>query len=121
MYNAEGEYGKYAKQAAFVKEGKDEPFVKESDDELLPRMVTGLGTAISPLPQGQLAVYIVQDDDEPLSTKGLRAAYAVQGKNKPLTTIGDWAMTFDDPEGAKAPTVKLIAPIAILHHCNEAP
>jgi hypothetical protein len=63
----------------------------------------------------------VQDKDEPLATKGLRAAYAMQGNNEPLTTIGDWAKTFDDCEGNKAPTVKLISPIAIPHHCNEAP
>ncbi len=77
MYDAEGEYGVYAKQAAFVEEGDNEPFAKESDDELLPRMATGLGTTMSPSSQGQLAAYIMQDDDEPLATKGLRAAYAV--------------------------------------------
>jgi hypothetical protein len=44
----------------------------------------------------------------------------MQGNNKPLATIVDWATTFDDHEGAKVPTVKLIAPIAILHHCKSA-
>jgi hypothetical protein len=87
----------------------------------LPRMATGLGAMISLSPQRQLAAYIIQDNDEPLATKGLRATYAVQGNNKPLATIGDWATTFDDHEGAKTSTVKLITPIAILHHCNEAP
>ncbi len=51
----------------------------------------------------------------------IRVAYAVQGNHEPRTTIGDWATTFNDREGAKAPKVRLIAPIAILHHCNEAP
>ena len=32
----------------------------------------------------------------------------MQGNNKPLTTIGDWATTFSDREGAKALTIKLI-------------
>ncbi len=84
-------------------------------------MATRLGATMSLSPQGQLATYIVQDDNEPLATKGLRAIYAMQGKDKPLATIGDWATAFDDHEGAKAPTVKLIAPNMILHHCNKAP
>jgi hypothetical protein len=75
---------------------------------------------MSRLPQGQLAVYVVQDDDEPLNTKGLRAAYTVQGNDEPLATMGDWATTFDNREGAKVPMVKLIAPIAIPHHCKSA-
>ncbi len=32
----------------------------------------------------------------------------MQGNNKPLTTIGDWATTFSNREGAKALTIKLI-------------
>jgi hypothetical protein len=83
-------------------------------------MVTGLGTTMSPSSQERLATYIMQDDNEPLATKGLRAAYAIQGNNEPLATMGVWATTFDDCEGAKVPTVKLIAPIAILHHCKSA-
>jgi hypothetical protein len=86
----------------------------------LPRMATGLGTTMSPLPQGQLAAYIMHCDDEPLAAKGNKVTYAVQGSNEPLTTLGDWATSFDDREGAKAPTVRLIAPIAILHHCKSA-
>jgi hypothetical protein len=85
-----------------------------------PRMVTGLGTTMSPLPQGQLAVYIVQCDNEPLTANGNRVAYAVQGNDKPFATMDDWAMTFDDREGAKAPTVRLIATITILHHRKSA-
>jgi hypothetical protein len=34
--------------------------------------------------------------------------------------MGNWATTFDDHAGAKVLTMKLIAPIAIPHHCNEA-
>ena len=63
----------------------------------------------------------MQDDDEPLTTKGLRTAYAVQGNEEPLTTIGDWATTYDNCEGAKALTIKSIALIAIPYHHNEAP
>jgi hypothetical protein len=83
-------------------------------------MVTGLGTTMSPLSQGQLAAYVMQDYYEPLATKGLRAAHAIQGNDEPHAIMGDWATTFDDCEGVKAPTVKLIAPIAILHHCKSA-
>jgi hypothetical protein len=56
-----------------------------------------------------------------LSPQGQLAAYAVQGNDEPLTTIGDWATTFDDSEGAKAITIKSIVPIAIPYHRNEAP
>jgi hypothetical protein len=65
-------------------------------------MATGLGATMSPSPQGQLA------------------AYTVQGNNEHLTTKSNWATTFDDHEGAKAPRVKLIMPIMIPHHCNKA-
>ncbi len=50
----------------------------------------------------------------------IRAAYIVQSNNKPLTTKSNWARTFDNHEGAKAPGVKLIVPITIPHHCNKA-
>ncbi len=66
-------------------------------------MATGLGATMSLLPQGQLAVY------------------AVQGNDEPLTTTGDWAMTYDNCEGAKEITIKSIVPIAIPYHRNEAP
>ncbi len=69
----------------------------------LPRMATGLGAMMSLSPQGQLAVY------------------AVQGNDNTLTTIGDWATTFDNREGTKALTIKLISPIMIPYHRNEAP
>jgi hypothetical protein len=54
-----------------------------------------------------------------LSPQGQMAVYAVQGNNQPLATMGNCAMTFSDPEGAKAPTVKLITPIATLDHCKK--
>ena len=57
---------------------------------------------------------------QPLAAEGNRVAYAVQGNDEPLATMGDWAMTFDDREGTKAPRVKLIAPIAILYHLKSA-
>ncbi len=52
---------------------------------------------------------------------GLRAAYAMQGNNKPLAKMGEWATTFDNHEGAKAPAVRLIASITTPHHCHGAP
>jgi hypothetical protein len=45
----------------------------------------------------------------------------MQGNAKPLTTIGDWATTFDNREGAKVLTIKLIALIVTPYHHNEAP
>jgi hypothetical protein len=51
----------------------------------------------------------------------IRAAYAVQGNDEPLTTIGDWATTFDNCEGAKALTIESIVPIVIPYQRNEAP
>ena len=121
LYNAEGRYGKYAKEDASVKEGHNEPLAKEGDDEPLAKDGDWLGTTMSPLPQGQLAAYAMHEDNEPIATKGLRTAYAVQGNDKPLTTIGDWATTYDDCEGAKVITIKLIVPITIPYHRNEAP
>jgi hypothetical protein len=101
MYDIEGRYGKYAKEDASIKEGHNEPLAKEGDNEPLAKDGNWLGKTMSPLPQGQLAMYVMQDNNEPLATKGLRTAYAMQGNNKHLTTIGDWATTFDDCEGAK--------------------
>ncbi len=84
------------KEAAFVKEGKDESLATRA-----------------------LVAYIVQDNNEPLATKGLRAAYAVQGNDEPLATKSDWAMTFNDCKGTKVLAVKLIMPITTSHHCND--
>jgi hypothetical protein len=120
VYITKGKYSKNAKEASFIKEGDNGPLSKTATMNPLPRMATGLGVMMSLLPQGQLAMYVMQDDDEPLATKGLRTAYTVQGNDKPLTTKSDWATTFNDHEGAKAPTVKLIVPVMIPHHCIKA-
>jgi hypothetical protein len=120
MYNAKGRYGEYAKEAASVEEGHNKPLAKKGDGEPLAKYGYWLGTTTSPLPQGQLAAYVMQDNKEPLTTKGFRTVYAVQGNNKPLATKSNWATTFDDHEGAKAPMVKLIMPIMIPHHRNKA-
>jgi hypothetical protein len=77
VYVAEGEYGEYAKEEASVEEGHNEPLAKEGNDGPLAKDGDWLGTTMSPLPKGQLAAYVMQDDDEPLTTKGLRTAYAV--------------------------------------------
>jgi hypothetical protein len=121
MYIAKGKYGKYAKEDASVEEGHNKPLAKKGNDEPLAKDGDRLSTTMSPLPQGQLAAYVMHDNNEPLATKGLRTAYAVQGNDKPLTTIGDWATTFDDCEGAKALTTKSFVPIVIPYHCNEPP
>ncbi len=94
---------------------------KKATTDPLPRMATGLGTTISPLPQEQLAMYRVQGKDEPLATKGNRVAYIVQGNDEPLATKSGWATTYADGEDAKGPALNLIAPMVIRHHCNEAP
>ncbi len=120
VYVAGGKYGKYTKKDASVEEGHNKPLAKEGNNKALAKDGNWLGTTMSPLPQGQLATYVMQDDDEPLTTKGLRTVYVVQGNDEPLTTMGDWAMTIDDREGAKAPTVRLIIPIAILRDCKCA-
>jgi hypothetical protein len=41
-YVARGKYGKYAKEAAFVKEGDNKPFVKGATTSPLPPRETGL-------------------------------------------------------------------------------
>jgi hypothetical protein len=48
------------------------------------------------------------------------AVYAVQGNDEPLATKSNLATTFNDREGAKAPTVKLIALITTPNHCHGA-
>jgi hypothetical protein len=128
LYVTKGEYGKYAKEDASVEEGHNEPLAKEGNDKPLAKDGDWLGTTMSPLPQGQLAVYVMQDNNKPLTTRasdrvrcGIRAAYAMQGNNELLTTIGDWATTFNNYEGIKALTIKLIMPIVIPYHCNEVP
>ncbi len=40
----------------------------------LPRMATGLGMTMSPSPQGQLATYVVQGNNEPLATRAIGRA-----------------------------------------------
>ncbi len=94
VYSAKGKYSKKAKEDASVEEGHNEPLAKEGNDKPFAKDGNWLGTTMSPLPQGQLA------------------AYTVQCNNEPLTTIGDWDTTFNDHEGAKALTIKLI----VLNH-----
>ncbi len=69
MYIAEGEYGEYAKEDASVEEGHNEPLAKKGDDEPLAKDGNWLGTMMSPLPQGQLAAYVMQDNNKPLATR----------------------------------------------------
>jgi hypothetical protein len=120
-YVAKGEYSENAEEDASVEEGHNKPLAIEGNNEPLAKDSNWLGMTMSPLPQGQLAAYVMQEDNEPLATKDLRTAYVVQGNDKPFTTIGDWATTFNDCEGAKVLTIKSITPIVIPYHCNEAP
>ncbi len=69
MYSAKGKYSKNAKKDASVKEGHNELLSKEGDDEPLAKDGNWLGMTMSPLPQRQLAAYIMQDDNEPLATR----------------------------------------------------
>jgi hypothetical protein len=50
----------------------------------------------------------------------IRAVHIMQSEDKPLATKSSWAMTYDDCKDAKAPAVKFIVPIAILHHFKSA-
>jgi hypothetical protein len=69
VYVAKGEYSKNAEEDASVEEGHNEPLAKEGDDEPLAKCGDWLGTTMSPLPQGQLAAYVMQDDVKPLATR----------------------------------------------------
>jgi hypothetical protein len=69
VYVTEGKYGEYAKEDASIKEGHNEPLTKEGNNKSLAKNGDWLGTMMSPLPQGQLAAYVMQDDDEPLATR----------------------------------------------------
>jgi hypothetical protein len=81
VYSAKGKYSKNAKEDASVKKGHNMPLAKEGNNVPLAKDGNWLGTIMSPLPQGQLATYVMQEDNEPLTTKGLRTAYAVQGND----------------------------------------
>jgi hypothetical protein len=55
-------------------------------------------------------------EDEPLATRAIGPVRRAKQRTK-----SNWATTFNDCEGAKALTIKLIAPIVIPYHRNEAP
>ena len=57
------------KEMAFVKEGHNEPLAKEGDNKPLAKDGDWLSTTMSPLPQEQLAAYIMQEDYEHLTTR----------------------------------------------------
>jgi hypothetical protein len=46
----------------------------------------------------------MQDNNEPLATKGFRAVYTMQSNDEPLVTKSNRAKTFNDHEGAKFPS-----------------
>jgi hypothetical protein len=56
-----------------------------------------------------------------LLPEGQLAMYAMQGNDNPLAIMGDWATTFNNCEGTNALAIKSIVPIAISRHSNEAP
>jgi hypothetical protein len=69
VYVTKGKYSEYPKEDASVEEGHNELLSKEGDKEPLAKDGNWLGTTMSPLPQGLLAVYIMQDDNKPLATR----------------------------------------------------
>jgi hypothetical protein len=89
VYSSKGKYSENAEEDEPVKEGHNKPLAKEGNNEPLAKDGNWLGMTMSPLPQGQLAAYIMKDNNEPLATKGIRAAYNARGNNKPLATIHD--------------------------------
>jgi hypothetical protein len=70
VYVPKGKYIEYAEDGLYVAKGKYGNYVKEdaSIANPLPRMAAGLGTTMRPLPQGQLAAYVMQGNNEPLLT-----------------------------------------------------
>ena len=57
------------KEASSVEEGHNKSLAKEGNDEPLAKDGDWLTTMMSPLPQGQLAVYVMQDNNEHLATR----------------------------------------------------
>jgi hypothetical protein len=57
------------KEVASVEEGHNKPLAKEGSDKPLAKDGNWLRTTMSPLPQGQLAAYLMQDKDEHLATR----------------------------------------------------
>ncbi len=107
VYLTKDEYGKYAKEASFVKEGDNEPFAKEGDNKPVAQNGGWAGYNNDPLAtKGNWAVCIMQgNDNEPLTTISIRAAYVMQGNDEPLATDGNWATTIDNCKGVKAPAI----------------
>jgi hypothetical protein len=69
------------KEIASVEEGHNEPLAKEGNNEPLAKDGNWLSTTMSPLPQEKLAAYIMQDNNEHLTTR--RATmYVVPGDDK---------------------------------------
>ena len=94
VYVAKGKYDKSTpKEIPSVEEGHNKPLTKEGLDEPLAKDGNWLSTTMSPLPQGQLTAYVMQDDDEHLATRTWtscqatinrsRVTYALQGNNEP--------------------------------------
>jgi hypothetical protein len=124
-----GKYGKYAKEDTSIEEGHNKPLAKEGNGKPLAKDGNWLGTTMSPLPQGQLDAYVMRDDDEPLTTRAsdclrhARQRQAALGPRMPCkatTSPSPQYMTFNNCEGTKALTIKLIKPIVSAYHCNEA-
>jgi hypothetical protein len=69
VYSAKGKYSKNAEKEASVKEGHNEPLSKEGDNKPHAKDGNWLGMLMSPLPQGRLAAYVMQDDNKPLATR----------------------------------------------------
>ena len=57
------------KEVAFIKEGHNEPLVKEGNNKTLAKDGNWLSTTMSPLPQGQLAMYVMRGGHKHLATR----------------------------------------------------
>ena len=70
------------KEVASIKDSHNEPLTKEGDDKPLAKDGDWLSMMMSPLPQGQLAAYVMQDGNEHLATR-MSDMYIVPGNDKP--------------------------------------
>ncbi len=120
---AEGEYSKYAKDGVYVAESEHSEYAEQYVRSWGRVQRVRLRGSIRWEKQWRASRHKGkwQRTSCQATISRIRVAYAVRGNDEPLTTIGDWATTFDDHEDAKGPTVRLIAPIATIHHRNEAP
>ena len=98
-----------AKEVASVEEGHNKPLAKEGDDKPLVKDDDWLSTAMSPLPQGQLAMYIMQDSNKHLATRtGDRVHHARRQQAALWLRTPCKAMTIPSPQKVTGPHPSMI-------------